>query len=170
MAGVLTFASSLNFASTPAPASTCIFDDAAVAAGIRSEIRSEIYDGVIINPAAEQREPDAAAEAGSEVTNLRMHAPKKKARVAPSQEGPRNLARSPNSHYGGRAYGAQQRAGDVPRRMVSHNHLAIGLPRRAVAREDRKHVVPEFGPARRSPESDLHIMSSQPGIECWETH
>ena len=78
MAGVLTFASSLNFASTPAPASTCIFDDAAVAAGIRSEIRSEIYDGVIINPAAEQREPDAAAEAGSEVTNLRMHAPKKK--------------------------------------------------------------------------------------------
>jgi len=88
MAGVLTFASSLNFASTPAPASTCIFDDAAVAAGIRSEIRSEIYDGVIINPAAEQREPDAAAEAGSEVTNLRMHAPKKKARVAPPRRDP----------------------------------------------------------------------------------
>ena len=52
----------------------------------------------------------------------------------------RNLARSPNSHGRGRAYGAPQRAGDVPGRMVSHNHLAIGAPRRAVAREDRTDV------------------------------
>ena len=42
--------------------------------------------------------------------------------------------------YGGRAYGAQQRAGDMPRRVVSHNHLAIGLPRRVVVREDRMDV------------------------------